>query len=87
MAQVVTVLAVVQDLQVQSQPHTKILHKHKRVGYGQVKHREGHLGLVIIVVYILGNDRVDIFYRVPNPSTWMYYLQNPSMNRVLFVYM
>jgi len=43
--------------------------------------------LVIIVVYILGNDRVDIFYRVPNPSTWMYYLQNPSMNRVLFVYM
>jgi len=74
MAQVVTVLAVIQDLQVQSQPHTKILHKHKRVGYGQVKHREGHLGLV------LGNDQVDIFYRDANPSVWMYYLPDLSTN-------
>jgi len=33
----------------------------------------------------LGNDRVDIFYRVANPSIWMYYLPDPSTNQVLFV--
>ncbi len=33
----------------------------------------------------LGNDRVDIYYRVANPSIWMYYLPDPSTNRVLFV--
>jgi len=33
----------------------------------------------------VGNDRVDIFYRVANPSIWMCYLLDPSTNRVLFV--
>src|SRR6218665_1183283 len=32
----------------------------------------------------VGNDRVDIFYRVANPNIWMYYLPDPSTNRVLF---
>ena len=42
---------------------------------------------------VLGNDQVDIFYRVdifyqvPNPSIWMYYLPDPSTNWVSFVYM
>jgi len=36
---------------------------------------------------ILGNDRVDIYYRVANPSIWMYYLRDPATNRVSFVYM
>jgi len=39
------------------------------------------------VVFYLGNERVDIFYWVANPSIWMYYLPDPSTNRVLFVYM
>jgi len=28
----------------------------------------------------LRNDWVDIFYRVANPSIWMYYLPDPSTN-------
>jgi len=28
----------------------------------------------------IGNDWVDIFYRVANPSIWMYYLPDPSTN-------
>jgi len=36
---------------------------------------------------VVGNDWVDIFYRIANPSIWMYYLPDPSTNRVLFVYM
>jgi len=35
----------------------------------------------------LGNDWVDIFYQIANPSIWMYYLPDPSTNRVSFVYM
>jgi len=35
----------------------------------------------------LGNDWVDIYYRVANPSIWMYYVPDPDMNRVSFVYM
>ena len=35
----------------------------------------------------LGNDRVDIFYRVANPSIWMYYLPDPGTNRVSLAYM
>ena len=27
---------------------------------------------------LIGNDRVDIFYRVANPSIWMYYLPDPE---------
>jgi len=36
---------------------------------------------------ILGNVRVDIFYRVANSSIWMYYLPDPSTNRVSYVHM
>jgi len=35
----------------------------------------------------VGNDRVDIFYRVANPNIWMYYLPDPSTNPVSFVSM
>src|SRR6218665_1359555 len=35
----------------------------------------------------VGNDRVDIFYRVANPSIWTYYLPDPSTNRVSFLCM
>ena len=34
-----------------------------------------------------GNDQVDIYYWVANPSIWMYYLLDPGTNRVSFVYM
>jgi len=39
-----------------------------------------------VVAHWVGNDRVHIFYRVANPSIWMYYLPDPSTNRVSFVY-
>jgi len=34
------------------------------------------------ITFRIGNDRVDIFYQVANPSIWMYYLPDPSMNWV-----
>jgi len=35
--------------------------------------------------FFVGNDRVDIYYRVANPSIWLYYMPDPGMNRVSFV--
>jgi len=35
----------------------------------------------ITIDYELGNDRIDIFYRVANPSIWMYYLPDQGMKR------
>jgi len=32
------------------------------------------------VLFLIGNDRVDIFYQVANPSIWMYYFPDPSTN-------
>ena len=34
--------------------------------------------LLITLGILIGNDRVDIFYRVANPSIWMYYLPDPE---------
>ena len=39
------------------------------------------------VLYSVGNDWVDIFYRVANPSIWKYYMPDPVTNQVSFVYM
>jgi len=36
---------------------------------------------------VIENNWVDIYYRVANPSIWMYYLPDPDTNRVSFVYM
>ena len=33
----------------------------------------------------LGNDRVNIFYRVANSNIWMYYLPDPGMNRASII--
>ena len=44
-----------------------------------------HYGNATIVVVRFREYRIDIFYRVANPSIWMYYLPDPSTNRVLLV--
>lgn len=43
------------------------------------------LGQVLCRVLKLGNNRIDIFYCVPNPSIWMYSLLDSRTNRVTFV--
>ena len=64
-------------LKLEWQPPTEIngVLEHFRITY-----RGSFYFICIVLQCKVGNDRVNIFYRVANPSIWMYYLPDPSTN-------
>jgi len=48
------------------------------------KENQWQLAEIKTILFVIGTDRVDIFYQVPNLSIWMYY--SPDSDRVPFFY-